>query len=621
MKEGTSLQLTDTQKQVISHEGSPLLVTAGPGSGKTRVLVEKTIKLIKSGTRKILALTFSNKAAEEILERLKSNLSAEEMEYVNIGTFHSFCLELVLDRGNMIGLPASLTVIESEKDKIELLKKILNKVGHQDIKEKSSQSILNKISKYKQKFEYPSEESEDFIYIFEAYNNLMLEHRLIDYDDILFYAYRLLNEKPQVARMYNRIYKTVFIDEAQDLNEAQYDIIYSLCINLKNIIMIGDEKQSIYGFNGSSSHYMTERFLNDFNPKHIIMKENFRSTQQIIKASMGIKNYADNIGMYPLEGEVLIVRKTNEHLEAEWIVEKILEQVKNGNPWVENTLSYENIAVLARNRYVFQELEKSLKKHNIPYNFRTTTKLLESVTQEMQIFENGLKFMTNPHNQITKRTLDDVILFDDRLSVNDKKYLLTARPKSGVEVPVQVFESIVKAWSIILHDNESFIQALKEIENTINSIEEDEYIKQNLELLFKDIEMWKSHWRRYCTLVVTGNRNLIHFKNQMALGKTSYYNHEGVTLSTVHMAKGLEYDVVFIMGMCEGIFPDYRATDHIQLQEERNNMFVALTRAKRVCYLSFPDFRFMPWGSEKKQKPSRYLIEISEALQEEADIN
>lgn len=609
------MKLTESQRKVIDHKGSPLLVTAGPGSGKTRVLVEKTISLVKSGHKKILALTFSNKAAEEILDRLKKHLTQEEMDFVNVGTFHSFCLELVLDRGNMIGLPASLIVLESEKDKIELLKKVLSDIEFQTTNEFSPQATLNKISDYKQKFKFPIEEDSSFIYIFEAYNNLLLEQRLIDFDDILFYAYRLLNEKPQVARMYNKIYKSVFIDEAQDLNEAQYSIIYSLCMELKNITMIGDEKQSIYGFNGSSSHYMMERFLKDFHPKHIDLKENFRSTKKIIKASQGIKNYEGNVAMYPLEGEVSIVQATNESSEAEWVTKKIFKLVDNGSEWVEGPLSFQNIAILARNRYVFQELEKSLKQYKVPYNFRTTTKLLESVTLEMQIFENGLKFMTNPYNQITRKNLEEVILFDEDSTANNSEVLLHATLRDNIDIPILLFESIIKAWKTVLRDNESFMRALMEIENAIENLNENDYVKQNLELLLKDIEMWKKHWRQYCTLTVAGNRNLIHFKNQMALGKTTYYNHEGVTLSTVHMAKGLEYDIVFIIGMCEGLFPDYRATNPIQLLEEQNNMFVALTRAKRVCYLSFPEYRFMPWGSERRQTPSRYLRDIKKGLE------
>ncbi|OAN14069.1 MULTISPECIES: ATP-dependent helicase [Exiguobacterium] len=611
------MRLTDTQEKIIAHKDSPLLVTAGPGSGKTRVLVEKTINLIKSGEKKVLALTFSNKAAAEITERLKNRLDQDEMNDINVGTFHSFCLELVLDRGNMIGLPSSLTVIESDKDKIELLKRILNEVGYQSAKKINPKDILKEISLYKQKFKFPSEENEIY-YIFEAYNNLLLEQRLIDYDDILFYAYRLLNEKPQVVRLYNRIYKTVFIDEAQDLNEAQYDIIYSLCINLRNIIMIGDENQSIYGFNGSSSLFMTERFLKDFNPEKINMKENFRSTQQIIKASKAIKNYEDNIGMYPLEGEVSITKKTNEYLEAEWVLEKILEQVDKGNPWVENKVKFENIAIIGRNRYVFQELEQLLIHNKIPYNFRTTAKALESVTQEMQIFEGGLKFITNPHNLLNKRSLEIFLSFSNTVKTTDKNYLLTASLKKDKGVNEEIFAGIVKAWEILLKDNELFSRALSEIEGSVKksfgSVQSAENTNQNYELFLKDITMWKNHWKKYCTLAVTGSRNLIHFKNQIALGKTANYDYKGITLTTVHMAKGLEYDIVFIIGMCEGVFPDYRAIDDSQIEEEKNNMFVALTRAKRVCYLSFPEYRIMPWGKEKKQIPSQYLKDIYMAL-------
>lgn len=616
------MKLTINQLEVVNYDEGSLLVTAGPGSGKTRVLIERTARLVSESQSSVLALTFSNKAAEEILERLELRLNEDDMSSVSVGTIHSFCLDLVLTRGKMIGLPTNLTVIENDKDKIEIMKKVLSTLDISKENKYNVQSLLSKISYLKQSFFKNGsileevEEDENVSYIFEAYNNLLIEHHLIDYDDILFYAYKLLTEKPQIVKLYSRLYKHVFVDEAQDLNLSQYLIIKALCQSHRNLMMIGDENQSIYGFNGSDSKYMTQFFVEDFFPEVKRLNENFRSTKKIIDAAKSLINTLDGDVVYPLDGDLQIKRFSNGYLEAEWIVNQIVKEVSSGNEWIEGTVKYENIAVIARNRYILKPLEEVLGRKNIPYNFRMPNKPMESLTLEGQVFENGIKLIVNPQDQLTKNKLTPLFLEEidslDPINIMSKSTL-----RDSPDFKLEVLNEIQKAWERIITDSSSFSGALKKLTDGVAVIEveaNDEEFSIWKEQFMNDMDAWKSHWEKYCRMTSADQRSLSHFKHQISLGRTANFNSVGVTLSTVHMTKGLEYDMVFIMGLCEGVFPDYRAKTDQALNEELNNMFVAVTRAKRVCFLTYPESRMMPWGDVKKQYPSRFLTQIQNNL-------
>lgn len=616
------MKLTKNQVDIVNFEKGSLLVTAGPGSGKTRVLIERTARLVSETQSSVLALTFSNKAAEEILERLELRLDEEEMENVSIGTIHSFCLDVVLTRGKMIGLPTNLTVIENDKDKIEIMKKVLSDAEISKMKKYNVQELLSEISRFKQHLfkqglgEEDISLEEDFMTIFEAYNNLLIEHHLIDYDDILYYAYKLLTEKPQIVKLYSQLYKHVFVDEAQDLNLSQYLIIKALCSNHKNLMMIGDENQSIYGFNGSDSKYMSHFFVIDFSPEIKKLSENFRSTKKIINAAKSLINTVDGDVVYPIEGDLQIRKFDNGFFEAEWIADQIINEVSDGNKWIEEKVRFDNIAVIARNRYILKPLEEALKIRKIPYNFRMPNKPIESLTLEGKAFENGIKLLVNPKDQMTQSKLTPLFIegFDD----NEQRSEITKLPFRDLPTyKLEVLQEIQLAWERIIKDISSFPNAIKKITSVVRTMEpEINDIDFNIwkEQLMNDMDVWTNHWDKYCRMTSVDQRNLAHFKHQISLGRTSNFNSEGVTLSTVHMTKGLEYDMVFIMGLCEGVFPDYRAKTPQDMSEELNNMFVAITRAKRVCYLTYPESRMMPWGDVKKQSRSRFLTRIQNAI-------
>lgn len=602
------MNLTNSQQEIVDYIDGSLLVTAGPGSGKTRVLTQRIARILELKKGKVLALTFSNKAAEEITERVKKQLSVENHERIKVETIHSFCLDLVLNRGNQIGLEAGLTVIEDRNDKLEILKRAYFNSKMMLPEDKILHKELRAIEEHKKNFLYPDniENNSEFRDIFETYNNLLKSNRMIDFDDILYYSYRILIESPSVAKNYTRLFKYILIDEAQDLNNTQYRIIKALTPNFKNLMMVGDSAQSIYGFNGSDSRIMTDMFIKDYQPKVFSLIENFRSTSKIIKAASKIQPESKSLSVYPLEGEFQIQAFKNEVEEAEWISNKIVYLLDNGSKWVEGKITLEDIAIIGRNRYLFSKIEEKLEESQIDFTLGGINSNVECETIEMKVFELGIRIIVNPFDDLHYRQLNKYLNREGKES-NFLEDILTNQTVNSAQVNTKIFSSVIEAWNILHKNQESFVKSLNKIKEKVLIEEIDEQFKF---LIQGDIELWRTRWNKYVKQSVQGDRSLSYFRNQVSLGKLNTDNNSGISLLTVHMSKGLEFQVVFIVGMVEGTFPDYRVKTPAQEKEELNNMFVALTRAKRECYLTYPLIKDMPWGSSKRQIKSRYLNKI-----------
>lgn len=602
------MNLTNSQQEIVDYIDGSLLVTAGPGSGKTRVLTQRIARILELKKGKVLALTFSNKAAEEITERVKKQLSVENHERIKVETIHSFCLDLVLNRGNQIGLEAGLTVIEDRNDKLEILKRAYFNSKMMLPEDKILHKELRAIEEHKKNFLYPDniENNSEFRDIFETYNNLLKSNRMIDFDDILYYSYRILIESPSVAKNYTRLFKYILIDEAQDLNNTQYRIIKALTPNFKNLMMVGDSAQSIYGFNGSDSRIMTDMFIKDYQPKVFSLIENFRSTSKIIKAASKIQPESKSLSVYPLEGEFQIQAFKNEVEEAEWISNKIVYLLDNGSKWVEGKITLEDIAIIGRNRYLFSKIEEKLEESQIDFTLGGINSNVECETIEMKVFELGIRIIVNPFDDLHYRQLNKYLNREGKES-NFLEDILTNQTVNSAQVNINIFSSVIEAWNILHKNQESFVKSLNKIKEKVLIEEIDEQFKF---LIQGDIELWRTRWNKYVKQSVQGDRSLSYFRNQVSLGKLNTDNNSGISLLTVHMSKGLEFQVVFIVGMVEGTFPDYRVKTSAQEKEELNNMFVALTRAKRECYLTYPLIKDMPWGSSKRQIKSRYLNKI-----------
>lgn len=603
-----ALMLSEKQKQIVEFEDGALLVKAGPGSGKTRVLIERIKRLLKSKKRcKILALTFSNMAAEEMRQRLEEDCeSTDTLENVYVGTIHSFALDIVQRRGNLIGLDEGLTLFEDNTDRQKMLREVMSRMPEirsvlrrEERPEKFINECLSMIAEQKKKFVSPDmyEGNESFKLLYREYNQYLLEQNAIDFDDILFYAYRILTENPAVQGMYASLYKYVCVDEAQDLNYAQYELIKALCgKNIKNIMLVGDENQSIYGFNGSNSDLMAETFLQDFSPVIFRLDENFRSAKSIVRYANSLEN-VDSVSNYYYEGELKAFECDNEEDEAELIVRMIKNLKQNGHPDVEGDLRDEDFAIIGRTRYSLTRIELELQKNSIPFYYKKTINGIECESNYMRIFDLATRVILNSSDMV------------------HRKELYTLLGEKNIDLP---FESVLNEYGLeevifikqFLDDEKfDFGRALgylrKQFENDSIKYADDERY-----LVLSDIEMWERHWKKYCSLIPRENRNLLSFRNSIALGKTQdIASDKGVAMLTVHMSKGLQYETVFVVGLCEGTFPDYRAVNGTEkeLEQEKNNMFVAATRAKRLCYFTYPKYKMMPWGSLKPQGKSRYL--------------
>ena len=608
------MQLSQKQLQIVNHKDGALLVEAGPGSGKTRVLIERIKCLLSSSKRgKVLALTFSNLAADEMKDRLSEDRAFEEqLDRVTAGTIHSFCLDLVQSRGNLIGLNTDMVLFESEDDRKTVLKDVFLEnqqlkdflVRQQD-KNQIMQRILQLITEQKKRFVLPENCSinEPFPLIYSEYNRKLIDQNAMDFDDILFFAYRILTENPSVVHVYNSLYRYIWIDDAQDLNFAQYQVIKALCgDSFNNVMMVGDANQSIYGFNGSDSDFMTKSFVADFSPVVYKLNDNYRSAKRIVEFANRLEHY-DSVTNYVYDGELLATKLADESAEAKFVADKIEELIKNGHPDVEGQLSVNRIAVIARNKYVFSHLEKELSERNILFSFKKNSTGIDNESDYMKVFGLAIRILINKKDYIHLMQLKKAVGFSDNITDN----------KNGITILREVltktdYESMIPALEVLSKEVLNFSTALNCLDNILSSFDDDERY-----LVSMDIQQWRNHWIKYCMLVPKENRTLTSFRNQISLGKTrETEDNNGIALLTAHMSKGLQFDVVFIIGLSEGTFPDYRAikADGSQLSQEMNNMYVAVTRAKRLCYMTYPAKKRMPWGDIKNQSPSRYIKDI-----------
>lgn len=610
------ITLSVKQEEIVNHIEGAILVKAGPGSGKTRVLIERIKHLLLIKKRcKVLALTFSNLAADEMRNRLQEDNSIGELiDHVTIGTIHSFCLELVQTRGNLIGLGKDMVIFESVSDQQAILRDVFSSDPNllELLKEKENpsrflQQCLTLIAEQKKKFIPPElcDMLEPFPSIYREYNQLLLKQNALDFDDILFYAYRIFTENPSVVKLYNSLYKFICVDEAQDLNFAQYEVIKALCGNdCKNVMLVGDENQSIYGFNGSDSSLMSEKFVLDFSPIIYDLNENYRSAKAIVRFANKLENY-ESTANYVYEGEVAAFSFKDEIQEADFTVKKLQKILEQGHPDIQDILSFESFAVIGRNKYVLKNIEELLKKHNIPYYYKKSSSGIENESDYMKVFDLGMRLLLNPKDFVHLKELGKLIgsNVQETSSVCDGCEILNRILHNTLYAP------LLNSFSALYGENFDFSKVLSKVEADIPSTLEDEARY----LVIYDIQQWRLHWKKYISQIPRENRTLLSFRNYMSLGKTQDTSSDkGVSLLTAHMSKGLQYEVVFVIGLSEGTFPDYRAVNAggEQIEQEKNNMYVAVTRAKRLCYLSYPKFKKMPWGDVKRQSPSRFLENI-----------
>ena len=583
------VRLSPMQTRVVEHEEGAMLVVAGPGSGKTRVLTERVRRLLTEvpGHFRILALTYTNKAANEMKERL-SDLG-NESQRAFIGTMHSFCLEMLSERGKPVGVEGFPHVFEQHKDRKEILVEAVKQdplLSDELASEPDSKAIARKLDQWLASISWlkahPSamDDSGHEIgkRVLEAYDAGLRACGAYDFDDLLLLSYRLLSEFPKIADFYRRLYRFICIDEAQDLNEAQYSVLTALCgDSFYNVMMVGDPKQSIYGFNTSSPEYMW-RFRDEFGAGEIELTENFRSSKAVVEVAKALDPNYDVEGQLPIPGLVMVLEGADEAAEAKAIADKIQTLIAEGHEDVEGGISWESCAVLGRTRFALMAVEAEFRARMIPYYKRLTANH-ENESDVMEEFVLALRVMANPKDRL-------------HLSALAKRWKTAEPPFSGEPDAVSIIRSMASSAGTLRAqavadalaaiaaraqrlDMLPGVGAIKEYANTLD--------EEGKRAIYEDTAVFEQEWDQYLR---TGpsNRSVGGFISSKALGATQQASREGVALLTVHSSKGLEFEVVFIAGMAEGVFPDYRAKTRKEQDEESRNAFVAVTRAKRLLY-------------------------------------
>ncbi|EPE3083902.1 ATP-dependent helicase [Morganella morganii] len=629
------LNLSSSQSQIVHAPfNKAIQVLASAGSGKTRVLTER-IRYILQNTKKdgVIALTFTNKAAEEMSVRLEDCIEAEDRAW--IATIHSVAQRILEKYGHTVGLPAELHIYDRDKDRMEVFLQSLREDGvnideylnisdSKELKsrEKNIKNYMDIFSRIKRELFTESDVTEKYpnnnIWkVFQDYQSSLVNSGGIDYDDILVYAHKILLTHNWIAQIYRSQYKHICIDEAQDLNKAQYEFIKALCGDvIHSVFMVGDPNQMIYGFNGSSKEYLCTYFLEDFTPFQFELKENYRSAKAIIRAANKLKPNSQSELDYALEGSVKIVSADTEEAEAEWITSTVKQLLElKTHPEIEGDISLDKMVVIARNRFVFNKLEDCLKKNNISYSMRKGERQLEPTTIFGRILDYSIRIKLNPKDWVDGKKLCSLLgIIAPTSWSNGVLNILANQTKKLDRENAELYSELMSSINNLDVDEPNirkFVRLFKEkLTSLISQADapsegKSEEIKLSLDELNEFSRAWTLFKRKGL------GSSLVAFRNALALGQLTENSLEnGLLLSTVHTMKGLEKDIVFLMGMCEGVFPDYRANSIKEIDEERNNAFVAVTRAKRWLYVTYPKQRMMPWKDLKFQQKSRFVREI-----------
>lgn len=619
----TKVRLTAPQRQVVDHGDGALLVVAGPGSGKTRVLTERVRRLLSQDQEhfRVLCLTFTNKAANEMAERLDDVPSIAERAF--IGTLHSFCTEVLANRGTTVGINGLPNIFDSYQDRKQILREAVEAVpgllaelrasGDAKAQGRRLDAWLEGISEAKNNLLTPDAlEDDQFSALYVEYDAALRACDAVDFDDLLLLTYRLFEERPKIADFYRRQYRYICVDEAQDLNEAQYRVLSSLCGNdYRNIMLVGDPKQAIFTWNGADPKYL-DLFRSDFEAISVELTQNFRSSESVVAAAQALNPDYSLEGQLPVKGLVCLQECDDETAEAEFILDTIEGLQRDGHPDIEGAVDLERIAILGRNRFVFRCIEDGFKARELAYYKKLSSAAYQSESDVMQQFELAMRVRANPSDRLHFAALAQKWgisrVKSDGLAAN------VGRDSDGLDLlkklvseGAQSHSSTVLAAVTAAAGDEGQLrltEGLQVLENAAEQLADEQRA-----MIIEDSKVWAKHWDFFVRSEAAGSRSVRTFLSHLALGTTQQPREEGVALLTIHSAKGMEFDVVFLAAMVEGVFPDYRA-DGAELEEEARNAFVAITRSRRLLYLTYPVVRLMPWGDSKRQSKSRYVAAL-----------
>lgn len=626
----TTTPYTPEQQHVIDLDEGSFLLTAPPGSGKTQILVERSIRLLSQsagGTFRILALTFTTRAADELRDRVAAGV-ANEWRRMTTCTFHAFALDVLNHYGERIEVGPNLTVFENEDDRLESLAQALTEEGvglgrgADDLK--VLRSILARISELKRALVPPEaaprsrEHGIELDVAYQAYARKLRQLGAADFDDLLLLANRLFVEHPRIAKHYRRMYRFVLVDEAQDTSRAQYELLRSLLgDDHRNVLVVADADQAIFAFAGSSSKYVNQ-FRDDFDAKHLHLTSNFRCAERIVAAAGRLIAYNPETRRPQMtcagdaDGYLHVVEAENEESEAAAVIAQFQRLLADGldSTWLsqgETTrLRAEDVCILGRSRYALAATRSALESAGLPFQFGSgTTGLFD--TRLFKGLHYALRVVANPRDLLSLENL--VALLEPVEEAERERW--RSQPASEMLTALAANAGVKLDSELLLlmgASGEALGRALEPLFEltSIPGAESDE-----IERRVRDAETLRDRWRAFGRST-TDDKDLVGFLSHLSLAGRASLSDPGVRVLTIHAVKGLEFRAVFLVGMNEGTFPDFRALgDAAAIEDERRNAYVAVTRAGRYLQLSRPRRRVMPWGDVRLQAPSRFLAELA----------
>ncbi len=634
--------LNSAQKQAVEHVEGPLLIIAGPGSGKTRVIVQRVAYLVRTcgvSPRRICVVTFTNKAAKELRDRLGRLLGGGVAEQVTAGTFHAICSRILRIDGEAIGLDKDFTIYDRD-DQLGVLKKAFQRANIEP-KKFSPSAVLSAISGAKAellsvegfRMKVGSYFDEVVLRAYEEYQAFLYANQAVDFDDLLMRTTQLFREYSEVLERYQERYIHLMVDEFQDTNIAQYTLAKQIAGKWRNFAVVGDPDQSIYGWRHADIRNILN-FQTDFpDAETVLLEENYRSTANILSAASevisGNKKRVEKRLVSTMSGgsPVWVHEAYDEEEEAVWVVQEIDRLRKKGE------LKYGDAAVAYRVNAQSRALEEACIRHGIPYRLVGALKFyqrreIKDVIAYLRVLANpaddvSMERMVNvPPRAIGQKSVDELTRWARTLGVPMRKAMDILAEDPSIET------AIPKAGQAAL---ERLGLLMKELQEASQTMEVAEFLDLVLDrtryrsYLLDDIEDGEDRWDNVKELRtvaadfagVAPSEGLNAFLEQVALVSdvdNADAGGDGITLITLHQAKGLEFPTVFMVGMEEGMLPHMRSFDDpASMEEERRLCYVGMTRAKERLYLTRA-FRRRVNGSNLPGIPSRFLNDIPRKL-------
>lgn len=633
--------LNQQQREAVMHTDGPLLIMAGAGSGKTRVLTHRIAYLLAEkdvSARNVLAITFTNKAAREMRERVK-RLVGPESEYMWVSTFHSMCVRILRRDIDRIGYNSNFTILDSS-DQLSVVKQVLKNLNI-DPKKMEPRAMLGQISAAKNELITPEEYNKrvgNFFerqvgQVYEAYQKIIVKNQSLDFDDLIMQTIHLFKRVPEVLEYYQRRFQYIHVDEYQDTNHAQYALVKMLASRYQNLCVVGDSDQSIYRWRGADiANILT--FEKDYpTSRTIMLEQNYRSTKSILAAANHVID--NNTSRKPKKlwtenedgKQIHYFQGATEQEEALFVTEKIQQLTREGE------YSPSDVAILYRTNAQSRAIEDTLVKSNMAYQMVGGTKFYER--KEIKDIIAYLRLIANPNDDLSfERVVNVPKRGIGKTSVERLREYAALHDISFHEAVKEVdFTGVSKKAANALAAFSSLIESLSQQQEFLTATDMVEAVltRTGYETMLKNERSIEAQSRlenleEFMTVTqdfeaASEDKTLVAFLTDLALiadidqvDEEEIEAEAKITLMTLHAAKGLEFPVVFLIGMEENVFPHSRSMfDEEEMEEERRLAYVGITRAEKELYLTHARMRTL-FGRTNMNPISRFINEIPEEL-------